>query len=86
MEERISFENDDDQFVDDIEILEEEIDPDYEPNQNEILEYAEFLGMNLQTDQKFLYIAKEGLKAKLPDNYKPARNSQGEIFYVNLDT
>jgi hypothetical protein len=32
-------------------ILEEEIDPNYVPTENEVLEYAKWLGMDLQEDQ-----------------------------------
>jgi len=42
--------------------------------------------MNLREDQDLLYIAKEGLKAPLPENYKPYKRRTGEIVYVNLKT
>lgn len=32
-------------------ILEEEIDPNYVPSEEEVLEYAKWLGMDLQDDQ-----------------------------------
>lgn len=44
-------------------ILEEEIDPDYVPTEEEVLEYAKWLGMDLVADQHLFWIAKEGLKA-----------------------
>ncbi len=47
-------------------ILEEQIDPNYKPTQQEILEYARFLGMDPVEDKKYFYIAEEGLKAPLP--------------------
>lgn len=47
-------------------ILEEEIDPNYEPTQEEVVEYAKWLGMDLEADKDILWIAKEGLKAPLP--------------------
>jgi len=37
-------------------------------------------------DAHLLYIAKEGLKAPLPDHWKPCQSKNGEIFYYNLDT
>lgn len=43
-------------------ILEEVIDPNYEPTEEEIVEYAKWLGMDEQMDRKYFYIAKEGLK------------------------
>jgi len=33
----------------------------------EIEEYAKYLGMDMQQDRDLFYIAKEGLKAPLPD-------------------
>lgn len=47
-------------------VLEEDFDPSYEPTQDEIVEYAEFLGMHLQDDSDLMWIAREGLKAPLP--------------------
>ncbi len=45
-------------------VLEEEIDPLYEPSENEVIEYAEWLGMDLHFDKDLLWIAKEGLKVR----------------------
>ena len=58
-------------------ILEEEIEEGYEPSEGDILEYAKFLGMDLEKDKKYIYLAKEGLKAPLPEPWKPYKNSQG---------
>ncbi|CEM02653.1 unnamed protein product [Vitrella brassicaformis CCMP3155] len=67
--------------------LEEEIDEDYEPSQEEILEYAEWLGMDKEEDKDLLWIAKEALKAPLPAEWKPCQTSKGgEIFYFNYRT
>lgn len=33
----------------------------------DVREYAQFLGMNLDKDKKYFYIAREGLKAPLPE-------------------
>ena len=52
----------------------------------EIREYAEFLGLDLLKDSHLLYIAKEGLKAPLPDHWKPCQSKTGEIFYYNVET
>ena len=52
----------------------------------EIIEYAQFLGMDLKEDKDLVYIAKEGLKAPLPENFKPYKRRNGEIVYVNLET
>ena len=67
-------------------ILEEEIDENYEPNEEEVVEYAKYLGMDLVKDRELFYIAKEGLKAPLPSNWKPCKAPDGEIYYFNFET
>jgi len=32
------------------------------------------------------YIAKEGLKAPLPDKWKPCKSPGGQIYYYNFST
>lgn len=45
-------------------VLEEEIDPNYEPTEREVLEYATWLGMDLDNEQDLFWIAREGLKVR----------------------
>lgn len=69
-------------------VLEEEYDPDYEPTEEEIHEYAEFLGMDLADPvcQKLLWIAREGLKAPLPRSWKPCKTKDtGTLYYFNFE-
>jgi centrosomal protein CEP164 len=65
-------------------ILEEDIDEDYEPTQAEIDEYAAWLGMNRPEDDDLLWVASEGLKAPLPEHWKPCKTQEGEIYYFNF--
>ena len=65
-------------------VLEEEIDANYEPTQAEIHEYATWLGMDLQADEELFWVAREGLKAPLPPDWKPCRSPDGEIYYFNF--
>jgi len=69
-------------------VLEEEYDPNYAPTQEEIHEYAEFLGMNAKDsdDVELLWIAEEGLKAPLPSEWKPCKSDEDDIYYFNFDT
>jgi hypothetical protein len=67
-------------------ILEEEYDENYEPSKEEILEYAEFLGMDLQKEQHLFWIARESLKAPLPSEWKPCQTADGNIYYFNFKT
>ncbi|EQC28722.1 hypothetical protein SDRG_13596 [Saprolegnia diclina VS20] len=66
-------------------VLEEEIDPNYEPTEDEVLEYAKWLGMDLEAERDLFWIAREGLKAPLPENWKPCKTTDtGEIYYFNF--
>eukprot|EP01138_Halocafeteria_seosinensis_P004071 gb/GECG01004163.1/.p1 GENE.gb/GECG01004163.1/~~gb/GECG01004163.1/.p1 ORF type:complete len:1427 (+),score=279.57 gb/GECG01004163.1/:1-4281(+) len=68
-------------------ILEEEIDPNYEPTDDEVIEYAKWLGFDLPSDDDLLYIAREGLKAPLPNEWKPCKTTDTEeIYYFNFET
>ena len=68
-------------------ILEEEIDPNYEPTEDEVIEYAKWLGMDLDADKELWWIAREGLKAPLPENWKPCKTTDTEeIYYFNFAT
>lgn len=51
----------------DQEMVEADEDEIYEPNEKEIIGYAEFLGMDPEVDKEFLYIAIEGLSAPVPE-------------------
>lgn len=61
----------------------EEVDETYEPEDQEILEYARYLGMDPDADRELLWIAREGLKAPLPEPWKPYKTDEGEIYYYN---
>ena len=67
-------------------VLNEEIDDNYEPKEEELFEYAKFLGMVFPEDEEFLYIAREGLKAPLPEPWKPCQTKSGDIYFFNFDT
>ncbi|CAN0512933.1 unnamed protein product, partial [Ectocarpus sp. 8 AP-2014] len=55
--------------------------------QDEVREYAKWLGMELQDDLDLFWIAKEGLKAPLPENWKPCKTvDTDEIYYFNFAT
>jgi hypothetical protein len=44
----------------------------------QILEYAKWLGMDVEVDRDLLYIAREGLKAPLPEQWKPCKTTDTE--------
>ncbi|XP_031554693.1 centrosomal protein of 164 kDa-like [Actinia tenebrosa] len=67
-------------------ILEEEYDESYEPTENEVYEYAQLIGIDPDTEKSLLWIAREGIVAPLPPDWKPCQDSQGEIYYFNFGT
>lgn len=58
---------------------------DYEPTEEEIQEYAQALGFVLPDDNDLLYIAREGLKAPLPPDWRVASTADGDIYYYHKD-
>ena len=67
-------------------VLENHQDPNYEPTQSEIVEYGKWLGMELPADNDLLWIARNGLKAPLPEHWKACKSEKGELYYFNFKT
>jgi centrosomal protein CEP164 len=65
-------------------VLEEEIDPNYAPSQEEIREYATWLGMDVVVDADLLWVARDGLVEPLPSEWKPCKSPDGDIYYFNF--
>lgn len=42
--------------------------------------------MDPKEDKDLLYIAKEGLKAPLPEPWKPYKTRDNQILYINLES
>ena len=66
--------------------MEEELDDNYVPAPDEVEEYARFLGMDVNEDQAYFYIAKEGLKAPLPSSWRPCKSPRGTVYYYNFQS
>mmetsp|Transcript_77255 Transcript_77255/g.121583 ORF Transcript_77255/g.121583 Transcript_77255/m.121583 type:complete len:320 (+) Transcript_77255:55-1014(+) len=60
-------------------------DVDEEPTEDQVIEYAEFLGMDLKTEEHLLWIAREGVAAPVPHPWKTC-TEKGEVFYFNFET
>ena len=41
--------------------------------------------MDPDDDKDYIYLAKEGLKAPLPEPWKACRTKSGEIYYFNFE-
>eukprot|EP00451_Oxyrrhis_marina_P017630 CAMPEP_0204339600 /NCGR_PEP_ID=MMETSP0469-20131031/21929_1 /ASSEMBLY_ACC=CAM_ASM_000384 /TAXON_ID=2969 /ORGANISM="Oxyrrhis marina" /LENGTH=134 /DNA_ID=CAMNT_0051323969 /DNA_START=23 /DNA_END=424 /DNA_ORIENTATION=- len=66
-------------------VLNEEVDENYVPTEREIDEYAEWLGMDKETEADLWWIAKDGLSVSLPAPWKTCE-AGSEIFYFNPET
>ncbi|KAL8584453.1 hypothetical protein ACOMHN_032072 [Nucella lapillus] len=65
-------------------ILEEDYDESYVPTEEEVLEYAHTVGIDPQKEPQLLWIAREGISAPLPENWKPCQDPSGHIYYFNF--
>jgi centrosomal protein CEP164 len=73
--------------ADDFVILEEEIDPNFVPSESEVAAYAKWLGMDMDKDQDLFWIAREGVLAPLPKDWRPCRTKDTEdIYYFNFNS
>mmetsp|Transcript_95079 Transcript_95079/g.247647 ORF Transcript_95079/g.247647 Transcript_95079/m.247647 type:complete len:143 (-) Transcript_95079:270-698(-) len=66
--------------------LEEKPSDEFNPTEEEVRNYAEWLGIDPEADEDLMYLAVEGLKAPLTDDWKACQNAEGEIFYFNFRT
>ena len=64
----------------------EEAGSDYEPTYEETVAYARWLGIKPHEDARMMRIAKDGLRAKLPPDWKPCRTGDGQVYYFNFTT
>ncbi|EKX47061.1 hypothetical protein GUITHDRAFT_152144 [Guillardia theta CCMP2712] len=63
-----------------------EIPGDYEPSEEEVTDYAKWLGIDTAQEQSLMWIAREGIKAPLPQGWKACKSSSGDIYYFNFET
>ena len=67
-------------------VVSDQIDPAYEPTPSEVTEYSEWLGMDLRSHRHLMWIAREALKAPLPEHWKLCQSPKGELFYFHFKT
>ncbi|CAF1547081.1 unnamed protein product, partial [Rotaria sordida] len=67
-------------------ILQEQFDENHEPTQEEIREYAIYIGIDPRKELHLLWLAREGIMKPLPPGWKPCREENGELYYFNFDT
>ncbi|KAG7270536.1 hypothetical protein CRUP_026428 [Coryphaenoides rupestris] len=67
-------------------ILEEDYDENYTPSEQEIHEYAREIGIDPDREQDLLWLAREGIAAPLPQEWKPCQDVTGDVYYFNFST
>ncbi|XP_067326921.1 centrosomal protein of 164 kDa isoform X2 [Anolis sagrei] len=67
-------------------ILEEDYDEAYIPSQREIQEFARVIGIDPEAEPELLWLAREGIVAPLPAEWKPCQDVTGDIYYFNFAT
>ncbi|XP_061074400.1 centrosomal protein of 164 kDa-like isoform X2 [Conger conger] len=67
-------------------ILEEDYDENYIPSEQEILEYAREIGIDPDQEPELMWLAREGIVAPLPGEWKPCQDVTGDVYYFNFSS
>ncbi|XP_051934786.1 centrosomal protein of 164 kDa-like isoform X4 [Hippocampus zosterae] len=67
-------------------ILEEDFDENYIPSDQEIREYAKEIGIDLDNETELMWLAREGIVAPLPPEWKPCQDVTGDLYYYNFSS
>ncbi|CAH8609965.1 unnamed protein product [Heterobilharzia americana] len=54
-----------------------------EPTEQEVMLYAESIGIDVEKERDLLYIAKEGISANLPKGWQVLKDENNQIFYYD---
>ncbi|NP_001427916.1 centrosomal protein of 164 kDa isoform 27 [Homo sapiens] len=65
-------------------VLEEDYDETYIPSEQEILEFAREIGIDPIKEPELMWLAREGIVAPLPGEWKPCQDITGDIYYFNF--
>ncbi|XP_034281021.1 centrosomal protein of 164 kDa isoform X2 [Pantherophis guttatus] len=65
-------------------ILEEDYDDSYIPSEREIQEFARVVGIDPEHEPELMWLAREGIVAPLPAEWKPCQDTTGDIYYFNF--
>ncbi|XP_016060214.1 PREDICTED: centrosomal protein of 164 kDa isoform X2 [Miniopterus natalensis] len=65
-------------------VLEEDYDETYIPSEQEILEFAREIGIDPIKEPELMWLAREGIVAPLPSEWKPCQDITGDIYYFNF--
>ncbi|KAM7086702.1 centrosomal protein of 164 kDa isoform 2-T2 [Molossus nigricans] len=65
-------------------VLEEDYDETYIPSEEDIVEFAQKIGIDPTKEPELMWLAREGIVAPLPVQWKPCQDITGDIYYFNF--
>ncbi|NXP07271.1 CE164 protein, partial [Thinocorus orbignyianus] len=65
-------------------ILEEDYDETYIPSEQEIQDFAREIGIDPEKEPELIWLAREGIVAPLPPDWRPCQDITGDIYYFNF--
>ncbi|XP_066101741.1 centrosomal protein of 164 kDa isoform X5 [Saccopteryx bilineata] len=65
-------------------VLEEDDDENFVPTEQEILEFAQEIGIDPVKEPELMWLAREGIKVPLPVDWKVCQDITGDIYYFNF--
>uniref|UniRef100_A0A8C0W1M8 Centrosomal protein of 164 kDa n=1 Tax=Castor canadensis TaxID=51338 RepID=A0A8C0W1M8_CASCN len=65
-------------------VLEEDYDETYIPSEQEIVDFARGIGIDPIKEPELMWLAREGIVAPLPMEWKPCQDITGDIYYFNF--
>ncbi|NXT00645.1 CE164 protein, partial [Jacana jacana] len=65
-------------------ILEENYDETYIPSEQEIQDFAREIGIDPEKEPELIWLAREGIVAPLPPEWKPCQDITGDVYYFNF--
>ncbi|NXX43323.1 CE164 protein, partial [Tricholaema leucomelas] len=65
-------------------ILEENYDESYIPSEKEIQDFARLIGIDPEKEPELIWLAREGIVAPLPPQWKPCQDTNGDVYYFNF--
>uniref|UniRef100_T1IW81 WW domain-containing protein n=1 Tax=Strigamia maritima TaxID=126957 RepID=T1IW81_STRMM len=65
-------------------VMSEYFDDEYIVSEDEIQEFARSIGIKPEIESDLLWIAREGILAPLPEEWKPCADIDGSIYYFNF--
>ncbi|XP_008051840.1 centrosomal protein of 164 kDa [Carlito syrichta] len=65
-------------------VLEENYDETYIPSEQEIIDFAREIGIDPIKEPELMWLAREGIVAPLPMEWKPCQDITGDIYYFNF--